>query len=337
MKKKKLLCLFCVFVVVMFLIISFWFVNFPSADTQSLTLVSYNAQTFFDSVEDGREFAEFKGSKTRWSAQKYRTRLKRLKEILYTMGKRLGERQTLPDIVVLQEIENERVLEDFCKILSVHDSYPYVFCTPVNENAPFSTAVLSKYPIEDFRIFTLQTVQDSYAARLRPLTEISINVGNQDEKRLIKLFSVHWKSKRGKNSGTAIRILQEKQLIQKIVDTVDNTSVPFIACGDFNQSYESFTDMKRFSVCWNVPSYCNAQMTGTQPAGSYYFRNNWEKIDHIFYIDSSTSFSNGINVQKFFVMNDEPFVEDGMPARYDVRTGQGYSDHLPIGIRFVVP
>ena len=45
----------------------------PLTDTQfkeSITLVTYNTQTFFDAVEDGTEFKEYKGSKSRWTNQK---------------------------------------------------------------------------------------------------------------------------------------------------------------------------------------------------------------------------------------------------------------------------
>ena len=42
-----------------------------------ISIVSYNAQTFFDAVEDGREFKEFKGSKTKWSKEKYAFQAKR--------------------------------------------------------------------------------------------------------------------------------------------------------------------------------------------------------------------------------------------------------------------
>lgn len=44
----------------------------PLTDTQfkePITLVTYNTQTFFDAVEDGTEFKEYKGSKSRWTDQ----------------------------------------------------------------------------------------------------------------------------------------------------------------------------------------------------------------------------------------------------------------------------
>lgn len=106
----------------------------PLTDTQfkkPVTLVTYNTQTFFDAVEDGTEFKEYKGSKSRWTDQKYRARLERLKNTMFAAGERLtGKKDRLPDIVVLQEIENDRVIEDFCKQLPSRENYPYAVCPP---------------------------------------------------------------------------------------------------------------------------------------------------------------------------------------------------------------
>ena len=64
----------------------------PLTDTQfkePITLVTYNTQTFFDAIEDGSEFKEYKGSKSRWTEQKYRTRLARVKDTMFAAGEKL--------------------------------------------------------------------------------------------------------------------------------------------------------------------------------------------------------------------------------------------------------
>ena len=84
---------------------------------------------------------------------------------------------------------------------------------------------------------------------------------------------------------------------------------------------------------------------GTQPEGSYYFKNSWEKIDHIFYESdtggsgaSETSYAGTAYIEPllFFVLYEPPLVADGKPVRYNVLTGEGYSDHLPLGFRFEI-
>ena len=320
----------------------------PLTDTkfkEPVTLVTYNTQTFFDAVEDGTEFKEYKGSKSRWTAQKYKVRLERLKNTMFAAGEKLsGKKDRLPDIVVLQEVENDRVIEDFCKQLPSGENYPYAVCPPRSEKGAFTTMILSKYPIERYfahRLYTEQKVS------LRPLMEVVLNTGSKDNPRLLTVFAVHWKSKTGGSGSVAVRALQEAQLIKKIQEHREkNPHIPFVVCGDFNQTLEEFNRLNEFSVCWDTEGYKEEHEAGTQPDGSYYFKNSWEKIDHIFYesgaadYDTSETASDAgsayIEPLLFFVLYEPPLIEDGKPVRYNVLTGEGYSDHLPLGFRFEI-
>ena len=351
---------------------------------RQITLVSYNAQTFFDAVEDGVEFPEFKGNTSRWSEQKYRARLERLKQTLFSAGEKLtGKKELLPDIAVMQEIENERIIEDLCKQLPNKETYPYAMCPPRSPRDAFTVVLLSKYPIENFRVHHLY-MEGNHS--VRPLVEAVLNTGSREQPRLLTVFAVHWKSKSGKTDSTAIRAIQEEQLIKKIREhTVKNPHIPFIVCGDFNQPLEEFRKMNTMTVCWNMQSYKTEAANGTQPRGSYYFKDSWEKIDHIFYdtgtasavsrtaavqfdtileasdedmsditgnmddtaaaaprsteaSDAGTMRSGTAYIEPtaFFVLNEPPLTEEGKPARYNVLTGEGYSDHLPLGFRFEI-
>ena len=320
----------------------------PLTDTQfnePITLVTYNTQTFFDAVEDGTEFKEYKGSKSRWTDQKYKVRLERLKGTLFAAGEKLsGKKDRLPDIVVLQEVENDRVIEDFCKQLPSGENYPYAVCPPRSEKGAFTTVILSKYPIEQYFVHRLYTEQK---VSLRPLTEAVLNTGSKDNPQFLTVFAVHWKSKSGSSDSAAVRAQQELQLIKKIQEHRErNPDIPFVVCGDFNQTLEEFNQLTNFPVCWDVSSYRTENEAGKQPNGSYYFKNSWEKIDHIFYESSANDYKvpeiasdagqSYIEPLLFFVLYEPPLIEDGKPVRYNVLTGEGYSDHLPLGFRFEI-
>ncbi|QSH91339.1 endonuclease/exonuclease/phosphatase family protein [Treponema medium] len=320
----------------------------PLTDTQfkePITLVTYNTQTFFDAVEDGSEFKEYKGSKSRWTDQKYRARLERLKGTMFAAGEKLtGKKDRLPDIAVLQEVENSRVIEDFCKQLPSGENYPYAVCPPRSEKGAFTTVILSKYPIEQYFVHRLYTEQKN---SLRPLTEAVLNTGSKDKPQLLTVFAAHWKSKTGSSDSAAVRAQQEAQLIKKIQEHREkNPHIPFVVCGDFNQTLEEFNQLNDFPVCWDIEGYRAECEEGTQPDGSYYFKNSWEKIDHIFYessvngsdVSETTSDTGSAYIEPllFFVLYEPPLIEDGKPVRYNVLTGEGYSDHLPLGFRFEI-
>ena len=320
----------------------------PLTDTQfkePITLVTYNTQTFFDAVEDGTEFKEYKGSKSRWTAQKYKARLERLKGTMFAAGEKLtGKKDRLPDIAVLQEVENDRVIEDFCKQLPSGENYPYAVCPSRSEKGAFTTVILSKYPIEQYFVHRLYTEQKN---SLRPLTEAVLNTGSKDKPQLLTVFAAHWKSKTGSSDSAAVRAQQEAQLIKKIQEHREkNPHIPFVVCGDFNQTLEEFNQLNDFPVCWDIEGYRAECEDGTQPNGSYYFKNSWEKIDHIFYESGTSDYEVSENASDtgqayiepllFFVLYEPPLIEDGKPVRYNVLTGEGYSDHLPLGFRFEI-
>ncbi|MCL2762063.1 MAG: endonuclease/exonuclease/phosphatase family protein [Treponema sp.] len=64
--------------------------------------------------------------------------------------------------------------------------------------------------------------------------------------------------------------------------------------------------------------------------GSYYYRNNWETIDH-FLLSTQLFEKTGWYFDTCKVVNIPPFAnERGFPVGYNPRTGSGLSDHLPL-------
>lgn len=297
---------------------------------ERISIVSYNAQTFFDSVEDGTEFKEFKGTKTKWSKEKYAERLSRLKEAVSLACVQLGfKSDDIPDILVLQEIESRTVVEDFCKQLPFRNSYKEaVFIQPVHGSA-FSTAVLSKFPITDTSVFEVY----HKTAKLRPLVETRIKISDDDDGGELALLNVHWKSKVGTLDSEEIRDLQERHVYERLKKLQsEEPNLPFIVCGDFNQTLSEFSLLTEFDNCWNLSEYIEAVKRGSQKAGSYFFKGEWEGIDHFFYSDTLSD-GKYYDVSFYSVIGQEPLIDkNGIPYKYSVFSGKGYSDHLPVGM-----
>ncbi|UTY23215.1 endonuclease/exonuclease/phosphatase family protein [Treponema denticola] len=295
-----------------------------------ISIVSYNAQTFFDAIEDGHEFKEFKGTKTKWSKERYAERLLRLKETLHLASLYLGlSEKDIPDILVLQEIESQTVLDDFCKILPINNAYKYAVFIPPKNGGAFSTALLSKFPIIETRVFNVYSGKNY----LRPLVETRIQIGNSTGDRELVLLNVHWKSKAGTSDSEALRHMQEEQAYKRLLE-LKNTEpqTPFIICGDFNQTLKEFSLLSEFDNCWNIEAYKAAAQEGNQLAGSYFYKESWEEIDHFFYSDNLSD-GKDFDISFFCVVNSRPLTdESGNPDKYSVHSGKGYSDHLPIGI-----
>lgn len=299
-------------------------------EKDEISIVSYNVQTFFDAIEDGNEFQEFKGPKSKWSKERYADRILRLKDTVKLAGTGLGlSKNDIPDILILQEVESQIVLDDFCKQLPWGNSYKYAVFIPPKKDGAFSTALLSKFPIIETRVFNV------YSGRtyLRPLIETRIKIGDSSAVNELVILNVHWKSKVGTSDSASLRRMQEEQAYKRLMELKSTEpQTPFIICGDFNQTLDEFSLLSELNNCWNIEAYQNAVKEGSQCAGSYFYKGEWQGIDHFFYSDNLND-GKDLDLNFFCVINLAPLLnEEGTPKKYTVKNGKGYSDHLPIGI-----
>jgi endonuclease/exonuclease/phosphatase family metal-dependent hydrolase len=295
---------------------------------ERITVMTWNAQAFFDAEESGSEFDEFKGPKSAWSPEKYAARLDRLREAILMGGSALGAGPDRgPDIVALEEIESARVIDDLCNRLPQRCRYANVAFVPPGKGASFASAVLSRYPI---RSVSAHSVAVSGIA-LRPLLEVSIDADGL----AFSVFSAHWKSKVGDDDTAAVRLAQEGVLSARISALESgNPEALYVACGDFNQSLADFSVLGRGAIASPWPEWLSQCVSGLVqgPEGSYYYDGTWEAIDHFFYPADARS---GYRAREFRVLATPPLTDgEAHPSRYEVFSGRGYSDHLPLLIAF---
>lgn len=303
----------------------------------SVSLVTWNVQTFFDAVVSGSEYAEFKKS-ANWNESKYRVRLERLCEVITTLN---------ADIYVFEEIENAGIIQDISNQLAGKSwdgkkNWNYA-CFSNDGSDSIGCAILSKYPLRDMKIHRID-IRNLKARQpsLRPLIETTVDVNGKS----VLLFANHWKSKSGgQNESEVWRDWQENLLASCISKSVFSGHERIIACGDFNR------DASEFFCDFNSPNapqpftnntflrYAHSDGPSLQPVyspwffengsfvsetGSYYYKNSWERIDNIFICGN-------IAVSNFSVRSELPWaMEDKTPNAYKIYSGNGYSDHLPL-------
>ena len=291
-----------------------------STDRNRLTIATWNAQLLFDGVDNGNEFSEYSVADNRWSEKKYETRLDRLCEGLLLCGSTVGMGpDTAPDIIVLQEIENECIVYDICNRLPQRNGHRYAAFIPPAAGNAFSSAVLSRYPV----LAVTAHSTDCGGIAVRPLLEVTLDVQGIP----ITIFAVHWKSKSGTDEGSSARKNQERLLDERIRLLLDeNPSALCFACGDYNQMPDEFNLLDQYRNCWQIPE----QLQNMLVHGSYWYDDDWEAIDH-FFIPGHLLDGVFPDVERIFLVAREPLLNKrGIPARYEVYSGKGYSDHLPL-------
>ena len=78
------------------------------------------------------------------------------------------------------------------------------------------------------------------------------------------------------------------------------------------------------------PWFTELRKENDDSSGSYYYKNNWETIDH-FLLSPQLFDGSGWDFENARILNFPPFTSaKGVPVAYNPRTGHGLSDHLPL-------
>lgn len=297
-----------------------------------ITIMNWNTQTFFDTTVHGTEYNDFKKKNEKWNDSVYKERVKRLCSVIEAIN---------ADIVVLEEIENQDVLYDISNNLKYQGipkkKYVYSFFYK-NDGDVFGNAILSRLPLENPKIHQIHTEINEKQPQLRPILEISILPENsivlspkktmhnslQNTEKTIKLFVSHWKSKSGGEEKTALWRTYQESLLTTAAGASFSSHIIF--CGDFNRDLSEFMQDENQNIVFSnkhqtITLY--SPWINAQEKGSYFYNNQWTKIDHFF-------FSNTFELKDFYVYKEFTTKEDGSPFKFTLYNGEGYSDHLPI-------
>lgn len=312
---------------------------------ETVRLVSWNVQTFFDAETSGLEYSEFRGGKSRWCVEMYEERLDRLCAAIAQLD---------ADVLVLQEIENESVMYDIVNRLPgvfARDRLYRYMCFAGEPNAAIGCGVLSRLPLGKRTVHQVDSRIHGNQPQVRPLLEVDVlaeTVAGASGERsvvesagdvLFRLFVCHWKSKSGGEDVAALwQNEQENVLAGRLLSLQDSSgqpAFPAVICGDFNRDLSEFSvqpatyGTDEFVLLGDVPVYSGWIAAGESGgSGSYWYKERWEKIDHFFVFGA-------VHLEHFSVVADGPWarMDEGgevVPFRFAVWNGQGYSDHFPV-------
>lgn len=302
----------------------------------SVSVVSWNVQTFFDAVKDGSEYSDFLKNEN-WNEQAYCNRVERLCSVMIDLN---------ADVYVFQEIENEAVIYDICNSLAGFkwnsgSAWNYA-CFYKEKGSSIGCAVISKYELIGFTNHNLDVrTGEKGQPELRAIGKVLVNVNGKE----FFLFINHWKSKNTGETETEFWRKQQESVLTNLVLECknENEENAVVICGDFNKDINEFSFVQNEteqnialkscfkgsekSVLVHSPWY-NTSGDMITEGGSYFFKNQWEKIDNFFVCGN-------IKILSFEVCEREPLIkENGEPFAFKTFNNEGYSDHLPIKLIF---
>jgi endonuclease/exonuclease/phosphatase family metal-dependent hydrolase len=324
-----------------------------AGDGQSFTAAVWNLQALFDGEEKGTEYDEYRSSKG-WTREKYDARIlgiSRAVEKLIETG--------VPDFIGLVEVENSRVLADLAGGgLSKHD-YNWTFFGSL-PGMSLGAGVLSRHPITGAWVHSVTAGGETAP---RPMLEVRIEPAGEP----IVFFVCHWKSKVGGEESTEVLRRASARVIRRRLEELreNEPETPVVVMGDLNENYDEFYRRAGTAVSALLPDDPRAAalaaketggdflvISGEKPPktryfnsaawvlytpwiqdlenGSYYYKKNWETIDHVL-LNNALFDGSGWDYKGAEVPGRPPFTgAAGYPEPYTPRNGLGLSDHLPL-------
>ena len=297
--------------------------------TGFLTLVELNCENMFDcqhdSLKDDTEWMP--DGKRKWTPARYWRKLNHIGQEILSC-----QQEGVPDLVALVEVENDSCLFDLTRRSLLRGAgYEYLM-TQSPDVRGIDVALL--YQPMTFRPICYDYLDVKPLEGMRPTRDILYVKGETLRGDTLHVFVVHAPSRYGgeKQSRPNRQLIADR--LMGVVRQLPADAKVIIA-GDFN---DGATDPALRFLEDNGLHNVTAKATGSHGAkATYRYQGVWQSIDHVFV---STVLLN--SVEQSFI-NDAPFLleEDKKyggvkPLRtYNgYRYQRGFSDHLPLVVRF---
>ena len=329
----------------------------PFTPPRSLVIATYNVENLFDLRDDpDTDEGEFTPRAGQWDAAQLTQRLTHLSRVLIALD---------ADVVALNELENVEVLAQLRDAIveAGGERYPYLGHANSRDPRGIDVSLLSRYPVlfqigrpinkahpcldEDGAPVTL----DGSHPEARPVLQVDVNVDADPEADLTFLVN-HWKAK-GRTSFPCDddeHRLRSGHFLAELVDGLrrDRPLVGIIAMGDFNAfefeaPLEQALDARlvldprpRLFNAWAgggvTPHDRNDNRWNNAQNSSYNFSGDWTRLDHLLLtpdlVDGSGEWR--LVPDSMGPLSAGYLLSGGRPSSWDLETGAGYSDHLPV-------
>lgn len=307
-------------------------------EAQGFCFVELNCENLFDTKHDTlKNDLDYTPEGTlRWTRSRYRRKLNSIaKEIIACGGE--GEDWQKPDLVALVEVENDTVLHDLTrKSLLRNAHYDYVITNSPDERG-VDVALL--YDSETIKIEQSRSIRITPPKGGKPTRDILYSRCSMKQGE-IHVFVVHSPSRAGGKKATDnYRMIVAERLCESIDSIRENDKdASIIVAGDFN---DYFTDPAPQKIIQHGMKNVSANVRGKNGAkGTYRFRGEWGSLDQIF---MSEAMSSRCMIMECSIC-DAPFLTEEEPKYGGVRPrrtfhgpsydGEGYSDHLPLVLKW---
>ena len=223
-----------------------------------------------------------------------------------------------PDILALQEVENENILRQLFNLIEPFGYIDYVLIES-RDYRGIDTAIISKFKVLDSRLHYIKFSGEFEDKDTRPILDTTIEI--KDKK--LKFYNVHFPAG---YHDVSMRI----DSLNKLKSLLKKHNMPSVALGDFNVNTEEDSELfiyKDQEDLWDV-----AHLSGCENCkGTYYYSygKSWSFLDSIF-ISNERNIGYVPNSINLHMTKYNAYADTGKPIRFNPIKRTGVSDHLPM-------
>lgn len=302
------------------------------------TFVELNCENLFDcqhdSLKDDEQFLPESGR--HWTYRKYWDKLNNISKEIISCGSDSTD-WTIPDMVALCEIENDTVMRDLTKRSLLRKArYEYVM---TDSPDPRGIDVALMYQPSSFGLINHYSMRVVPLAGHAPTRDILYVSGNTISGDTLHIYVIHAPSRVG---GEAYSRPFRLRVAERLGDALDSlrqiTPHPNVMiAGDFN---DYATDSVLMYLHSKGMIDISAEACGSNGAkGTYKFSGKWGSLDHILVGGELVESTSACFINDYpFLLEDDNKYGGVMPRRNykGYRYNRGFSDHLPLVVKFML-
>ncbi|MCF8243914.1 MAG: endonuclease [Saprospiraceae bacterium] len=317
-----------------------------TADPGDYRVAFYNVENLFDTDDDPTNAGDdeyLPGSKKNWTPARYQMKLDHLARVVEGMG--------YPALIGLAEVENARVLEDFCNKTSLKaHNYGYVhFESP--DFRGIDVAFLYKKNV--FKVTSSDTVRIKFPVGMIPeypnytTRDLLLVEGKFNGKEKLYIIVAHLPSRSGGQKETEPRRRHVASQIGGEIAAIfkSDGNANIIVMGDMNDEPTDPSMAQNIGAQSFDGNFSNTTMYNCfselkeKGLGSYRYKGDWNMLDQVI-LSTNLAKGNkklhyarsGIFQQEWMMYKDEKYGLSPSRTYGGDRFFGGYSDHLPVWV-----
>ncbi|MFY9153947.1 MAG: endonuclease/exonuclease/phosphatase family protein [Prolixibacteraceae bacterium] len=314
-----------------------------SALRKEYTVVSYNVENLFDTVDDPKipdeEFLP--GGEKDWNNDRYQKKLEDISRVLSEINTK-----ELPEIIGLVEVENQTVLGDLVQTGKLKDQYGIVHEESPDYRGIDVALIYRKNAFTELVHEVLSVVfPDDPDFKTRDILHVTGKIRNK----MVHVFVTHWPSRIGGEDVTEPKRVLAASVLKNKVDQilVSDPKARIIIMGDMNDepANKSLIETLGAGSPDSKAKLVNLMMPDdVQNLGTYFYSGNWNMLDNLVVSDAMLKGS-GIKIEnnKGNIFSNEWMIYtskngDKSPNRTYVgkKYVAGVSDHFPVYFKMIV-